>query len=209
MKNRVNRKMRKKVFAVFAIIISAASICISSDYPDLLPKENNRRKYFGQEEPLSAPIPKGRIEYKEDVQTDVNEDNTNVSTLKKDNVIQENVKQDKPAEKKKKVENFKKADNVKKQDKLKNDNQKKVAAEKENIQEQKNKQSFEQRTYTVWLWQETGDCLWNLANKYYGDPWLWKKIYIANKDKIKDPRVIYPKQVLIIPPLDESGTQKP
>jgi nucleoid-associated protein YgaU len=61
-----------------------------------------------------------------------------------------------------------------------------------------------QRVYTVWLWQESGDCLWNLAKKYYGDPWKWKKIYLANKNQIEDPSVIYPRQVLIIPPLDDS-----
>jgi nucleoid-associated protein YgaU len=58
------------------------------------------------------------------------------------------------------------------------------------------------RVYRVWLWQETDDCLWNLAKKYYGDPRLWKKIYEANRDRISDPAVIYPKQELIIPDLD-------
>ena len=44
-----------------------------------------------------------------------------------------------------------------------------------------------------------GDCLWNIAKKYYGDGRLYTKIYQANKDKIKDPHWIYPKQVLLIP----------
>lgn len=61
-----------------------------------------------------------------------------------------------------------------------------------------------QQVYTVWLWQESRDCLWNLAKKYYGDPWKWKKIYLANRNQIADPSVIYPKQVLVIPPLDDS-----
>ncbi|MBN1822975.1 MAG: LysM peptidoglycan-binding domain-containing protein [Endomicrobiales bacterium] len=60
------------------------------------------------------------------------------------------------------------------------------------------------KIHRVWLWQETRDCLWNLSKKYYGDPWLWKKIYLANKYQILDPKKIYPKQVLIIPPLEES-----
>lgn len=59
------------------------------------------------------------------------------------------------------------------------------------------------RTYTVWLWQETGDSLAALAERFYGDPKLWTKIYEANKDQIADPRVLYPKQVLVIPYLDE------
>lgn len=57
----------------------------------------------------------------------------------------------------------------------------------------------EQRIHKVWIWQETGDCLWNLAEKYYGDPWKWKLIYMANQDIIDNPSKIYPKQELIIP----------
>lgn len=57
--------------------------------------------------------------------------------------------------------------------------------------------------HTVWIWQETGDCLWMLAKKYYGDPWKWKKIYIANRSAILDPGVIFPKQQIIIPKLEQ------
>ena len=41
-----------------------------------------------------------------------------------------------------------------------------------------------------------GDCLWNIAKKeyIYNDPFQWPRIYEANKDKIKDPDLIYPKQ---------------
>ncbi len=52
---------------------------------------------------------------------------------------------------------------------------------------------------TVWVWQETRDCLWRLARKHYGDPWKWKKIYLANRGSILDPNVIYPKQRIEIP----------
>ena len=51
------------------------------------------------------------------------------------------------------------------------------------------------QTYTV----VSGDCLWNIAKKYYGDGSKYPTIYNANKDKIKDPNLIYPGQVLIIP----------
>ncbi len=44
-----------------------------------------------------------------------------------------------------------------------------------------------------------GDCLWNLADHYYGNPFDWRKIWNANKDKIKDPNLIYPGQVFDIP----------
>ena len=45
------------------------------------------------------------------------------------------------------------------------------------------------RTYTV----KKGDCLWNIAKKYYGNGNQYMKIYNANKDKIKKPRLIYPR----------------
>ena len=51
----------------------------------------------------------------------------------------------------------------------------------------------------IWVWQETRDCLWRLAKKHYGDPWKWKKIYLANRGSILDPNVIYPKQRIEIP----------
>lgn len=51
------------------------------------------------------------------------------------------------------------------------------------------------RTYTV----KKGDCLWNIAKKYYGKGSLYTKIYEANRDKIKNPNLIYPGQVLKIP----------
>ena len=50
-------------------------------------------------------------------------------------------------------------------------------------------------TYTV----QSGDCLWNIAKAIYGDGSKYTKIYEANKDKIQNPNLIYPNQVLIIP----------
>jgi len=45
------------------------------------------------------------------------------------------------------------------------------------------------------------DTLWNIAGEpeVYGNPLKWKRIYDANKSKIKAPDLIYPGQVLIIP----------
>lgn len=56
-------------------------------------------------------------------------------------------------------------------------------------------------SYTVGSWAKNRDCLWNIAKKpeIYADPWQWKKIYLANKNKIKDPDLIYPGQVFEIP----------
>ncbi len=68
-------------------------------------------------------------------------------------------------------------------------------------EEEKSKQHMIHR---VWLWQESRECLWNLARKYYNDPWQWKKIYLANKYQIDNPNRIFPKQILIIPPREEA-----
>jgi peptidoglycan hydrolase CwlO-like protein len=48
-----------------------------------------------------------------------------------------------------------------------------------------------------------GDCLWNIAKKgtFYGNGFAWPVIYKANRDKIKNPNLIYPKQVFTIPNL--------
>ena len=51
------------------------------------------------------------------------------------------------------------------------------------------------KTYTV----VKGDCLWNIAKKYYGNGSKYTLIHNANKDKIKNPNLIYPGQVLTIP----------
>lgn len=44
-----------------------------------------------------------------------------------------------------------------------------------------------------------GECLWVIAKKYYGNGALYTKIYNANKDKIKNPNLIYTNQKLLIP----------
>ncbi|MCF6466340.1 LysM peptidoglycan-binding domain-containing protein [Clostridium sp. Cult2] len=44
-----------------------------------------------------------------------------------------------------------------------------------------------------------GDTLWAIAKKYYGNGSLYTKVFNANKDKIKNPNLIYPGQNLVIP----------
>ncbi len=46
-----------------------------------------------------------------------------------------------------------------------------------------------------------GESLWKIAkyNDVYENPFMWPLIYKANHDKIKDPDLIYPKQVFSIP----------
>lgn len=51
------------------------------------------------------------------------------------------------------------------------------------------------KTYTV----KEGDCLWNIAKKYYGNGVEYTKIFNANKDKLDNPNLIYVGQVLTLP----------
>ncbi len=55
-----------------------------------------------------------------------------------------------------------------------------------------------------------GDHLWGIARKkeHYGNPFAWPKIYQANRDQIKNPDLIYPKQVFKIPNLTEEEKGK-
>ncbi len=50
-------------------------------------------------------------------------------------------------------------------------------------------------TYVV----KRGDTLWGIAKRYYGNGRLYTKIFNANRDKIKNPNLIYPGQKFIIP----------
>lgn len=54
----------------------------------------------------------------------------------------------------------------------------------------------DQRTYTV----VKGDSLSKIAKELLGDARKWRAIYEANKDQIKNPDLIYPGQVLKLPP---------
>ena len=53
----------------------------------------------------------------------------------------------------------------------------------------------QEKTYTV----KSGDCLWNIAKSLLGSGSRYTEVYNLNKDKIKNPNLIYPGQVLRIP----------
>ena len=55
-----------------------------------------------------------------------------------------------------------------------------------------------------------GDCLWNIAKKkeHYTNPFAWPVIYKANRDQIKNPDLIFPKQVFNIPQLSDDEMTK-
>jgi nucleoid-associated protein YgaU len=44
-----------------------------------------------------------------------------------------------------------------------------------------------------------GDTLWSIAEVVLGDASLWPALYRANRDRIKDPRHVYPGQRLSVP----------
>jgi len=45
------------------------------------------------------------------------------------------------------------------------------------------------------------DTLWDLAVRYYQNPFEWRVIYEANRDSIADPNLIFPNEVFVIPGL--------
>ncbi len=55
-----------------------------------------------------------------------------------------------------------------------------------------------------------GDHLWGIAKKkeHYDNPFAWPMIYRANRDQIKNPDLIYPKQIFKIPNLTEEEKSK-
>ncbi|MBZ0200996.1 MAG: LysM peptidoglycan-binding domain-containing protein [Ignavibacteriaceae bacterium] len=55
-----------------------------------------------------------------------------------------------------------------------------------------------------------GDHLWGISKKpqHYGNGFAWPVIYKANRDKIKNPDLIYPNQTFTIPKLTEEEKSK-
>ncbi len=51
---------------------------------------------------------------------------------------------------------------------------------------------------------KSGDSLSKIAKSHYGDPMKYPMIFEANKPMLKDPNLIYPGQMLRIPPLNDN-----
>ena len=51
--------------------------------------------------------------------------------------------------------------------------------------------------YTV----QSGDSLWKIASRHYGDGNKWNALFEANKEVIKNPDLIYPGQQIRVPEL--------
>ncbi|GMR13284.1 MAG: hypothetical protein BMS9Abin29_1489 [Gemmatimonadota bacterium] len=47
-----------------------------------------------------------------------------------------------------------------------------------------------------------GETLWGLAQRYYQDPFLWPRIWQANRAAVEDPNLIFPTQVFVIPGME-------
>lgn len=58
------------------------------------------------------------------------------------------------------------------------------------------------QTYTVVYREVATDCLWRIAEQgeIFDNPYLWPKIWRANRRIIQNPDLIYPGQILAIPP---------
>lgn len=62
-------------------------------------------------------------------------------------------------------------------------------------QKQRQEEPQKAGSYTV----KEGDCLWTIAQQFYGSGADYNKIYEANKDKIGNPNLIYPGQTFTLP----------
>lgn len=83
--------------------------------------------------------------------------------------------------------------------------------EEEPVVEEQPKKEGDWKTYTVRLIPEKRDCLWRIAGYdfIYNNPRLWSRIYKANKNQIANPDLIYPGQILNIPPKEGEFQEAP
>jgi len=79
-----------------------------------------------------------------------------------------------------------------------------IAGEKDRLKDKGFLQKLEGKmVYKVIYNKKKRDCLWRIAHKVYKNARLWPLIYMANKDQIKDPDLIFPGQKFVIPDVPE------
>ena len=64
------------------------------------------------------------------------------------------------------------------------------------------------KVYKVVYNRKKRDCLWRIADKVYNNARLWPLIYMANKEQIKDPDLIFPGQRFVIPEVPKQKDEK-
>ncbi len=90
-------------------------------------------------------------------------------------------------------------------------NEKDIKTEEDAKPQQEVKESEEEKDYFIYKVKYTPDrrdCLWRIAGKFYKKPYLWKKIYKANTEKIKNPHLIWPDMLLKVPNLNKRPKTK-
>ncbi len=55
---------------------------------------------------------------------------------------------------------------------------------------------------------QPGNTLWGIASRAYGEGILYVRVFEANRDRIRDPDLIYPGQVFVVPQPEGSGAQQ-
>ena len=56
---------------------------------------------------------------------------------------------------------------------------------------------------------QRGNTLWGIASKTYGEGILYVRVFEANRDRIRDPDLIYPGQVFTVPEIADWQLLKP
>jgi hypothetical protein len=84
-----------------------------------------------------------------------------------------------------------------------------IAGMKKELKEEGELKQVEgRRMYEVIYNKKKRDCLWRIAGKVYNNARLWPLIYMANKDQIKDPDLIFPGQRFVIPEVPDKNKPK-
>ncbi len=85
-----------------------------------------------------------------------------------------------------------------------------IVSERDRVKDDEKIRDLEgKKVYKVVYNRKRRDCLWRIAGKVYNDARLWPLIYMANRDQIKDPDLIFPGQRFVIPDIPEKKGPRP